>query len=69
MCLLTDLLPRLNPPAKPVDDRWPELPEIQFSATEFLEVLGEIHIRRDQEAADARELQWEHDTLLRGMAV
>lgn len=58
-----------TPPAKPGDDHWPDLPEIQFSATEFLDALAELRNRRDQELADARELQWEHDTLLRGVAV
>ena len=60
---------RLAPPAKPVDADWPDLPQVQFSATELLEVLTEIQNRRDQAVAEGRELQWEHDTLPHGIAV
>ena len=56
------------PPPKPVDPSWPDLPEVQFSATELLEVLDEIRDRHDQELAEGRELQWEHQTLLRSLA-
>ncbi len=48
---------------------WPDLPQIQFSATELLEVLGEIQNRRDRVVAEGLELQWEHGTLLPGIAV
>ncbi len=54
----------ITPPAKPVEDSWPELPEVQFSATEFIEVLREIRSRRDRSLAESRELQWEHDNHL-----
>ena len=56
------------PPAKPVYERWPDVPEVQFSATEFLEVLHEVQDRRDRVIAEGRELQWEHDILLQGIA-
>ncbi|GAB3792875.1 HNH endonuclease signature motif containing protein [Nocardioides ungokensis] len=56
------------PPAKPVDERWPDLPEVQFSATEFLAVLGEIRSHRDRSAAESRELAWEHDNFLFNIA-
>ena len=59
----------IAPPAKPVDADWPDLPQVQFSATELLEALAEIHNRRDQTVAEGRELQWEHDTLPPGIAV
>ena len=59
----------MAPPAKPVDAGWPDLPQVQFSATELLEILGEIQNRRDQAVAEGLELQWEHGTPLPGIAV
>ena len=56
------------PPAKPVDETWPDLPEVQFSATELLEVLREIRSRCDRSAAESRELAWEHDNFLFSIA-
>jgi len=56
------------PPTKPVDEVCPDLPEVQFSATEILEALCEVRDRRDRELAEGRELQWEHETLLRSVA-
>ena len=54
----------ITPPAKPTDDHWPELPEVQLCATELLAVLHEIRNRHDRGLAESRELQWEHDNYL-----
>ncbi|WP_180935818.1 hypothetical protein [Nocardioides ungokensis] len=45
------------------------MPEIQFSATELLGALAELRDRRDRDRAEARELEWEHGTLLEQLRV
>jgi len=55
---------RIDPPAHPASDEWPDLPEIQFSATELIDALTDIRTQRDRDHAEARELEWEHGTLL-----
>ena len=60
---------QVAPPAKPVDeDGGPTSPEVQFSATELLEVLREIRNRRDRSAAESRELAWEHENFMFSIA-
>ena len=44
----------------PASDRWPELPQIQLSATELIEVLTELRDRRDIRLAEEQALEWEH---------
>jgi hypothetical protein len=60
---------RIAPPAHPASDHWPEIPEIQFSATELLAALTEIRDQRERDRAEARELEWEHGTLLEQLRV
>ena len=59
----------LAPTTHPVSEVWPDLPQIQFSGTELLQALTEIRDRRDQELAEARELEWEHATRLEDLNI
>jgi len=44
----------------PASDRWPELPELQFTPTELIEVLSELRERHDIHLAEEQALEWEH---------
>jgi len=44
----------------PASDHWPDLPEIQFSATERLAALSELRERRDLLLGEQQALEWEH---------
>lgn len=55
---------RIDPPAHPTSDEWPDLSAIQFSATELIDALTDIRAQRDRDHAEARELEWEQGTLL-----
>jgi len=44
----------------PMSSHWPDLPEVQFSATELVATLQEIRERRDFDAAEQEALEWEH---------
>ena len=45
---------------QPVSDHWPDVPEVQFTATELVLALQEIKERRDIREAEAASLEWEH---------
>jgi hypothetical protein len=44
----------------PASDHWPEVAEVQFSATELLAVLAELRDRRDLLLGEEQALEWEH---------
>jgi len=49
-----------HPAEQPVSSHWPEVPEIQFTATELVLALREIQDRRDIREAERAALEWEH---------
>jgi len=49
-----------HPAEQPVSDRWPDVPEIQFTATELVLAIQELRDRRDIREAEATSLEWEH---------
>lgn len=49
-----------DPAGQPVSEAWPEIPEIQFTATELVHAIQELRDRRDIREAEAASLEWEH---------
>jgi len=49
-----------QPAEHPTSAHWPEVPEIQFTATELVLALHEIQDRRDIREAERESLEWEH---------
>jgi len=49
-----------HPTQHPVRSHWPEVPEIQFTATEFVHALQELRDRHDIREAERESLEWEH---------
>ena len=50
----------LRPSQHPASDHWPDLPQVQFSATELVEAVQETRARRDTHDAERESLEWEH---------
>jgi hypothetical protein len=44
----------------PASTAWPDLPDVQFSASGFVAVLTELRHRRDIATAEREALAWEH---------
>jgi hypothetical protein len=51
---------RRAPGEHPASTAWPDLPEVQFSASGFVAVLTELRDRRDIVTAEQAALAWEH---------
>jgi len=49
-----------QPAEQPVSSHWPEVPEIQFTATELVLALRELRDRQDIREAERESLEWEH---------
>jgi len=49
-----------QPAEHPTSQHWPEVPEIQFTATELVLTLQELRDRHDIREAERESLEWEH---------
>ena len=49
-----------HPTEQPASGDWPEVPEIQFTATELVLALHQIQDRHDIHEAEREALEWEH---------